>query len=53
VRRCAPRSIRVAHAFRFAFVGSAMLCLLGAWAASRAPTLRFDREEAVTPPSVD
>jgi MFS family permease len=44
---------RVAHAFRIAFVAAALLCLLGAWAASRVPELRFDREQAVTPPSVD
>jgi hypothetical protein len=44
---------RVAHAFRIAFVAAALLCLLGAWAASRVPALRFDGEQAVTPPSVD
>jgi len=44
---------RVAHAFRLAFVAAAVLCLLGAWAASRVPTLRFDREQAVTAPPVE
>jgi MFS family permease len=45
--------LRIAHAYRFAFVGAALLCLLGAWAASRVPALRFDAEHPVTPPSVD
>ncbi len=45
--------VRIGHAFRFAFVGAAVLCLLGAWAASRVPALRFDAEHPVTPPSVD
>jgi MFS family permease len=45
---------RIAHAFGFAFIAAALLCVLGAWAASRVPTLRFDAEQTVTPPpSVD
>jgi MFS family permease len=44
---------RIAHAFRFAFAGAAMLCMLGAWAASRVPALRFDAEHPVTQPPVE
>jgi len=44
---------RIAHAFRFAFMGAALLCVLAAWTASRVPALRFDAEHPVTPPSVD
>ena len=44
---------RIAHAFRFAFVAAALLCLLGAWLASRVPALRFDAEQTAAPPSVD
>ncbi len=39
---------RIARAFQVAFVAAAALCLLAAWAASRVPTLRFDREQPVT-----
>jgi len=45
--------LRIGHAFRFAFAGAALLSLLGAWAASRVPALRFDAEHPVTPPSVE
>ncbi|HZW72784.1 MAG TPA: MFS transporter, partial [Caldimonas sp.] len=44
---------RIAHAFRFAFMGAALLCVLAAWTASRVPALRFDAEHPGTPPSVD
>ena len=50
--RSAADDARVGHAFEFAFLAAAVLCLAAAWAASRVPTLRFDSENAVTPPSV-
>jgi EmrB/QacA subfamily drug resistance transporter len=36
----------VRHAFEFAFFAAAGLCVLAAWAASRVPPLRFDKEAA-------
>ena len=50
--RSAADDARVGHAFEFAFLAAAVLCLAAAWAASRVPTLRFDSENAVKPPSV-
>ena len=44
---------RIGHAFRIAFAAAAALCVFAAWAASRVPTLRFDAEQTVTPPTVD
>ena len=49
--RSAADSARVDRAFEFAFLGASALCLLAAWAASRVPSLRFDREQAVTAPA--
>ena len=37
---------RVAHAFEVGFMAAGTLCLLAAWAASRVPSLRFEREQA-------
>ena len=36
----------IARAFEFAFLAASALCLAAAWAASRVPTLRFDRDDA-------
>jgi predicted MFS family arabinose efflux permease len=35
---------RLETAFRVAFLGAALLCVLAAWTASRVPSLRFDEE---------
>jgi EmrB/QacA subfamily drug resistance transporter len=35
---------RLETAFRLAFLGAALLCVLAAWTASRVPSLRFDDE---------
>jgi predicted MFS family arabinose efflux permease len=35
---------RLEPAFRLAFLGAALLCVLAAWTASRVPSLRFDDE---------
>jgi EmrB/QacA subfamily drug resistance transporter len=51
--RSALLEARIDHAFQVAFAAAGVLCLFAAWAASRVPTLRFDREQAVTDPSVD
>jgi hypothetical protein len=39
---------RVHMAFRFAFLGAAVLCLVSAWTASRVPTLHFSEESGRT-----
>ena len=44
-----PAAADVRKAFEFAFFAAAALCLAAAWAASRVPALRFDKE---TVPSV-
>ena len=44
---------RIGRAFQIAFAAAAALCLLGAWAASRVPAIRFGAEEKVAPPPVD
>jgi EmrB/QacA subfamily drug resistance transporter len=51
--RSAEVEARIGHAFVFAFLGAGALCLAAAWAASRVPSLRFDREQAVTTPPVE
>jgi hypothetical protein len=51
--RSAAADARIDRAFEVAFLAAAALCLLGAWAARRVPTLRFDGEQAVTAPAVD
>ena len=51
--RSALLEARIDHAFQVAFAAAGGLCLAAAWAASRVPTLRFDREQAVMTPSVD
>ena len=51
--RTAAEDARVARAFDIAFLAAAGLCLAAAWAASRVPTLRFDREQAAGAPAVD
>ncbi|MEO6895920.1 MAG: MFS transporter [Caldimonas sp.] len=43
---------RISHAFEFAFMAAAALCLAAAWAASRVPALHFEREIADAGPSV-
>jgi len=43
--RSAADEARVAHAFDIGFVAAGVLCLLAAWAASRVPSLRFEREQ--------
>jgi len=47
--RSAADEARVAHAFQVGFVSAAVVCLLAAWAASRVPSLRFEREQATAP----
>ncbi|HSC62227.1 MAG TPA: MFS transporter [Caldimonas sp.] len=44
---------RIGLAFRIAFLAAAALCAVAAWAATRVPTLRFDREQAGTAPAVE
>ena len=51
--RTAVEDARIGRAFDIAFLAAAGLCLAAAWAASRVPTLRFDREQAVEAPAVD
>ncbi|HEY4956601.1 MAG TPA: hypothetical protein VII31_02230, partial [Caldimonas sp.] len=51
--RSALADARIFRAFEVAFLTAAALCLAAAWAASRVPALRFDREQAVTTPSVE
>jgi EmrB/QacA subfamily drug resistance transporter len=51
--RSAAADGRIDRAFQVAFVAAAALCGAAAWAASRVPSLRFDREQAVRTPAVD
>ena len=53
VVRSAAEDARIERAFDIAFLAAAGLCLAAAWAASRVPTLRFDREQPVDAPAVD
>jgi len=51
--RTTVEDARIERAFDIAFLAAAGLCLAAAWAASRVPALRFDREQGVQAPAVD